>query len=250
MIFHFHSHFSMRYGLISPEEIVQRCESEAISMGFRVPVLLADINTVTGVSNFLRAARDTKHIMPLVGVDIRNGDEPLYILISTSQSSFAEINAFLSDHLMNHKPFPTYPPTFLSVTVVYAYKKEGLGNSNLMGDSSIENSSDSASETTQMGYKKAIAIHAEVLPQLRLAKNRNFFLPMIAWHTVTFRDEIDFETHKLLRCIDHNCLVTKLPISATAAQWQKGAPLRQIFSKFARVKFTSRCFGPSAPEEI
>ncbi|NBO50468.1 MAG: hypothetical protein EBU80_12275, partial [Chitinophagia bacterium] len=39
----------MRYGLISPEEIVQRCESEAISMGFRVPVLLADINTVTGV---------------------------------------------------------------------------------------------------------------------------------------------------------------------------------------------------------
>ena len=233
MIFHFHSHFSMRYGLISPEEIVQRCESEAISMGFRVPVLLADINTVTGVSNFLRAARDTKHIMPLVGVDIRNGDEPLYILISTSQSSFAEINAFLSDHLMNHKPFPTYPPTFLSVTVVYAYKKEGLGNSNLMGDSSIENSSDSASETTQMGYKQAIAIHAEVLPQLRLAKNRNFFLPMIAWHTVTFRDEIDFETHKLLRCIDHNCLVTKLPISATAAPWQKWAPLRQIFSKFA-----------------
>ena len=227
MIFHFHSHFSMRYGLISPEEIVQRCESEAISMGFRVPVLLADINTVTGVSNFLRAARDTKHIMPLVGVDIRNGDEPLYILISTSQSSFAEINAFLSDHLMNHKPFPTYPPTFLSVKVVYAYKKEGLGNS------SIENSSDSASETTQMGYKQAIAIHAEVLPQLRLAKNRNFFLPMIAWHTVTFRDEIDFETHKLLRCIDHNCLVTKLPISATAAPWQKWAPLRQIFSKFA-----------------
>ena len=207
MIFHFHSHFSMRYGLISPEEIVQRCESEAISMGFRVPVLLADINTVTGVSNFLRAARDTKHIMPLVGVDIRNGDEPLYILISTSQSSFAEINAFLSDHLMNHKPFPTYPPTFLSVKVVYAYKKEGPGN--------------------------AIAIHAEVLPQLRLAKNRNFFLPMIAWHTVTFRDEIDFETHKLLRCIDHNCLVTKLPISATAQPWQKWAPLRQIFSKFA-----------------
>ena len=207
MIFHFHSHFSMRYGLISPEEIVQRCESEAISMGFRVPVLLADINTVTGVSNFLRAARDTKHIMPLVGVDIRNGDEPLYILISTSQSSFAEINAFLSDHLMNHKPFPTYPPTFLSVKVVYAYKKEGPGN--------------------------AIAIHAEVLPQLRLAKNRNFFLPMIAWHTVTFRDEIDFETHKLLRCIDHNCLVTQWPISATAAPWQKWAPLRQIFSKFA-----------------
>ncbi|MDA0784340.1 MAG: PHP domain-containing protein, partial [Bacteroidetes bacterium] len=207
MIFHFHSHFSMRYGLISPEEIVQRCESEAISMGFRVPVLLADINTVTGVSNFLRAARDTKHIMPLVGVDIRNGDEPLYILISTSQNSFAEINAFLSDHLMNHKPFPSTPPTFLSVKVVYAYKKEGPGN--------------------------AIAIHAEVLTQLRLAKNRNFSLPMIAWHTVTFRDEIDFETHKLLRCIDHNCLVTKLPISATAAPWQKWVPLREIFLKFA-----------------
>ena len=231
MIFHFHSHFSMRYGLISPEEIVQRCESEAISMGFRVPVLLADINTVTGVTNFLRAARNTKHIMPLVGVDIRNGDRPLYILMSTSQESFAEINAFLSDHLMNNKPFPSTPPVFLSARVIYAYQKDG--NANLIGDSSIEDKGAVASHTKAMGYSTAIAVHAEVLPQLRLARNRNFSLPMMAWHTVTFRDEIDFETHKLLRCIDHNCLVTKLPTSATAAPWQKWAPLRQIFSKFA-----------------
>jgi DNA polymerase-3 subunit alpha len=192
----------MRYGLISPEEIVQRCESEAISMGFRVPVLLADINTVTGVSNFLRAARNTKYIMPLVGVDIRNGDQPLYILISTSQSSFAEINAFLSDHLMNHKPFPSTPPTFLSVKVVYAYKKEGPGD--------------------------AIAIHAEVLPQLRLAKNRNFSLPMIAWHTVTFRDEIDFETHKLLRCITELPFLSVALIAAIIASSERPAAALEI----------------------
>ena len=106
MIFHFHSHFSMRYGLISPEEIVQRCESEAMSMGFRVPVLLADINTTTGVANFLRAAKNTKHIEALVGADIRNGDQPLYLLLCMSQSGFASMNAFLSEHLMNHRAFP------------------------------------------------------------------------------------------------------------------------------------------------
>ena len=80
MIVHFHSFFSLRYGMMSPEEIVQRCESEAMSMRQKVPILLADINNVSGVSNYLRAARECKHILPLVVCDIRNGDRHLYLM--------------------------------------------------------------------------------------------------------------------------------------------------------------------------
>lgn len=111
MIVHFHSFFSLRYGMMSPEEIVQRCESEAMSMRQKVPILLADINNVSGVSNYLRAARECKHILPLVGCDIRNGDRHLYLMLCESQSGFASMNGFLSDHLMGDQQFPEVAPT-------------------------------------------------------------------------------------------------------------------------------------------
>ncbi|MEY4465640.1 MAG: hypothetical protein RLZZ465_1270, partial [Bacteroidota bacterium] len=119
MILHFHSFFSLRYGMMSPQEIVQRCESEAISMRQKVAILLADINNVSGVSNYLRAARDCKHILPLVGCDIRNGDRHLYLLLCESQSGFAQMNAFLSEHLMGGRAFPEVAPEMLGVKVIY-----------------------------------------------------------------------------------------------------------------------------------
>jgi DNA polymerase III alpha subunit len=122
MILHFHSYFSLRYGLMSPEEIVQRCEAECMSMKIKIPILLADINTVTGIPNFLRLAKNTKHIIPLVGVEIRNGDELLYTLISRSQSGYAAINRFLSIHLTTKSNFPAEPPRLEDVYVVGQYQ--------------------------------------------------------------------------------------------------------------------------------
>lgn len=123
MIVHFHSFFSLRYGMMSPEEIVQRCESEAMSMRQKVPILLADINNVSGVSNYLRAARDCKHIEALVGCDIRNGDVHLYLLVCESQSGFASMNEFLSDHLMSNKRFPEFAPLLEGVRVIYPLER-------------------------------------------------------------------------------------------------------------------------------
>ena len=223
MIVHFHSFFSLRYGMMSPEEIVQRCESEAMSMRQKAPILLADINNVSGVSNYLRAARECKHILPLVGCDIRNGDRHLYLMLCESQSGFASMNGFLSDHLMGDQQFPEVAPRLLGVRVIYPIERLWGWQKDLL------DSADGGAVIAAWGF----GVPWRQLDRLRLWKKSLPVERLLAVQTVTVRDEIDFETHKLLRCIDHNCLVTKLPISATALPWQKWAPLRQIFSKFA-----------------
>jgi error-prone DNA polymerase len=223
MIVHFHSYFSLRYGLMSPEEIVHRCESEGMSMRFKVPILLADINNVSGVSNFLKAARGCKHILPLVGCDIRNGDTHLYLLLSESQEGFARMNGFLSDHLMHATPFPLRAPDLEGVKVIYP--GDGLIS---IGD---------GHSTTDDGDRAMWGVHWGVLERLRLRKAPIHKHRLLAIHTVTVRDSIDFETHRLLRCIDHSCLLTKLPSNATALPWHCWIPLRQIFSKFVAADY-------------
>lgn len=223
MIVHFHSFFSLRYGMMSPEEIVQRCESEAMSMRQKVPILLADINNVSGVSNYLRAARDCKHIEALVGCDIRNGDRHLYLLVCESQRGFASMNGFLSGHLMAGLTFPEVAPVLDGVRVIYPLERLWGWPKSLSG---------MGTEVSAWGF----GIPWGGLDRLRLWKRPLPVDRLLAIQTITVRDEIDFETHKLLRCIDHNCLLSKLPEGATAKPWQQWQPLRQIFSKFVTAK--------------
>ncbi|MEY2871844.1 MAG: polymerase alpha subunit, partial [Bacteroidota bacterium] len=234
MILHFHSFFSLRYGMMSPQEIVQRCESEAISMRQKVAILLADINNVSGVSNYLRAARDCKHILPLVGCDIRNGDRHLYLLLCESQSGFAQMNAFLSEHLMGGRAFPEVAPEMLGVKVIYPLSRWRGWRSGHKETS--RGYGDDVNETCLSGDAWGIGIPWVHLDRLRLWKKPLPTGRLLAIQTVTVRDEIDFETHRLLRCIDHNCLLSKLPEGATAEPWQHWLPLRQIFSNFVAAK--------------
>ncbi len=234
MILHFHSFFSLRYGMMSPQEIVQRCESEAISMRQKVAILLADINNVSGVSNYLRAARDCKHILPLVGCDIRNGDRHLYLLLCESQSGFAQMNAFLSEHLMGGRAFPEVAPEMLGVKVIYPLSRWRGWRSGHKETS--RGYGDDVNETCLSGDTWGIGIPWVQLERLRLWRKPLPQERLLAIQTVTVRDEIDFETHRLLRCIDHNCLLSKLPEGATAEPWQHWLPLRQIFSKFVAAK--------------
>lgn len=240
MIVHFHSFFSLRYGMISPEEIVQRCESEGMSMRQKVPILLADINTVSGVSNYLRAARECKHIEALVGCDIRNGDTHLYLLVCESQQGFASMNEFLSKHLMAGESFPEVAPTLNGVRVIYPLERLSVSGDSgrlehprhLQNFEGVKDVASHVAGDTAWGF----GIPWGALDRLRLWKKPLPTERLFAIHTITVRDEIDFETHKLLRCIHHNCLLSKLPEGATAKPWQQWMPLRQIFSKFVSAR--------------
>ncbi|MGB0242825.1 MAG: hypothetical protein ACPGAK_02205, partial [Bacteroidia bacterium] len=108
---------------MSPEDIVHWAQSQSNLIKQKVTVLLADINNVSGVSNFLREAKKHPGVRPLVGVEVRNGDEALYVLVSTSQKGFAAINRFISEHQLAAQPYPVHPPKLEESFCIYPFYK-------------------------------------------------------------------------------------------------------------------------------
>ena len=62
-----HSYYSLRYGTLTPEELLQladRCEVQDLA--------LTDVNNTSACMDFLRLAPKYK-VRPVVGIDFRNG---------------------------------------------------------------------------------------------------------------------------------------------------------------------------------
>ena len=178
-----HSYHSLRYGTIPLEELVEL----AAKMGVTV-LGLTDINTVTGIYDFVRMC-EAKGIKPIVGIEFRNTDQKLYTGLAKNSKGIGELCKFLTDHNLNKKPLPTLAPKFKNAFIVYPLdnvpvrleKNEFLGVA--------------GHETTQL-----------IKPVYQKLLRRT-----IAFHSVTIRNHEEFELHKTLRCIDHNILLSQLP---------------------------------------
>ena len=87
-----HSYFSLRYGTLSIEKLVD----EAVSCGVKV-LALTDINNSTGIMDFVAACKE-KGIKPIAGIEFRRDDRLLYIGLAQDNEGFRELNEFLSHH--------------------------------------------------------------------------------------------------------------------------------------------------------
>lgn len=215
MLLHCYSYFSLRYGLMSPEDIIRWAQSQADIMGEPLCVLLADINNVSGVSNFQREAKKHPGVIALTGVDVRNGDESLYTLISQNQHGFAQINQFLTEYIHKNQPFPQWAPTLPDVYVLYTFKKA------------------SAFRPKDIPLNAMLGVTHRDIRQLPLSQWRFHPQRLIAYHRAVLRTPDDYLTHTLLRCIDHNCLLTKLNPLATCSQHEILLFMHELKKKFA-----------------
>ena len=85
-----HSYFSLKYGILSPEELV----NWAFDSGYSYAVL-TDINHTGSGLSFARRAQE-KNMQPILGADIRNGIDLQYVLLAKNKQGFFEINQFIS----------------------------------------------------------------------------------------------------------------------------------------------------------
>ncbi len=216
MLLHCHSYFSLRYGLMSPEDIVRWAQSQADILGEPICVLLADINNVSGASNFQREAKKHSGVIALTGAEIRNGDESLYVLVSKNQNGFSQINQFLTQYIHQNQPFPVWAPALSDVQVIYTFKK---ASSFRLKDISPPNA--------------LLGVTHRDIRQLPLSQWRFHPQRLIAYHRATLRTPDDFHTHTLLRCIDHNCLLTKLNPLATCSKHEILVFMHELKKKFA-----------------
>src|SRR5690625_392329 len=90
-----HSYYSLRYGTLSPQDIV----NQAVALGID-RVALTDINNTSGVFEFYRACKQAG-ITPVVGIEFRQENQIRYIGIAQNSEGFRELTTLLSAHLMN-----------------------------------------------------------------------------------------------------------------------------------------------------
>ena len=205
-----HSYYSLRYGILSPKDILTHA-------GLQVPkiAVLTDINNTSGCLDFIRQAQKKK-IKAVVGIDFRNGAQQCYVGLAINNEGFYELNDHLSYHLHNDKNFEKDAPLFQNAYVIYPYSYKGK----------------------TLNKHEFIGIRADELIKLKLDKNPPPSNKLIALQTASFRNKKDFNSHRLLRAIDNNTLLSMLPES------EQGSPkdlfhnydeLREMYSSFPEI---------------
>ena len=184
-----HSHYSLRYGILSPEEVL----SHYLEGGFSY-ALLSDVNNTSSSLDFVRMAQQ-KEMKAVLGVDFRNGATRKYLAIARNNEGFREINMHLSEHLMEKKEFPDRAPELPNCYVVYPFREQRIELK--------EN------EFIQLEIRDLTRYHIA----LTASEKPDFLQPdkTLALPTMSFRNKRDFNTHRLLRAIDNNTLLSKLP---------------------------------------
>lgn len=176
-------------------------------------LVLADINNTSGCLNFIRLSSDYG-IKPIVGIDFRNGNEPCFVGIAKNNAGFKELNDYLSYFLHQKKKIPARAPAFENVFVIYPFRVSG------------------EIEISSLKPDEFIGIAAHEIPQLRMSRLLMHQKKLIVLQTVTFRTKRDFNAHRLLRAIDNNTLLSKLPKSEEAHPEEKMTTEEELINRF------------------
>lgn len=198
------SFHSLRFGTIPLQDLV----SQAVDYGVTA-MALTDINTVTGIYDFIKACKEV-NIKPLVGIDFRNNGKQLYIGLAKNRAGLAEMNRLVSHHNFENTPLPQQAPHFENVYVIYPF------------DNVPE-------ELKEFEY---IGIRAEQLPKLYNYVWKRRIPKMLVLQSVTYRTKKEFNLHKILRAIDLNIIGSKLSDTDYCKQSDVMIPVDKLLEKF------------------
>lgn len=199
-----HTYYSICYGTLTIAKLIElavlnNCKS----------IVLTDINSTSACVDFVRQARKTK-LKPIVGIDFRNGAHQQFIAVAKNNAGFQEINGYLSHLLHTKSVCPPTAPKFENTVVIYPFFKE---------------------QTIALGENEFIGVRISDLPYIRLKQlNTDKYVVL---QTVTFQSKRDFNAHRLLRAIDSNLLLSKLPKSNTGELEHQMMPVESLLEAFA-----------------
>lgn len=213
-----HTGFSFKYGMLP----VQALFEEAKRCGIH-KLALTEINNTASYMDLLRICEENKptangltkfgnapYLLDIaVGIEFRRGNQLLYITLAKNNEGFEAINRMLSFHKRTEKPFPQRGPQHDHIFVIYPFGRiypQHLHENEFIGVPAHE-------------------LNTFTLYAPREGHDHKF----VAWHPITLsppelvnrdgKDKLvyrDHNAHRLLRCIDNNILLSKLPEHAQA----------------------------------
>jgi len=178
-----HTYYSLRYGILSPQQLVQQVAKTGAK-----ELVLTDINNTSATFQFIQECRK-QGIKPVVGIEFRQDNEFLYLGIAKNKEGFRELNAFLTEHSLEDKPLPYSAPGFENVYIIYRNIPK---------------------EISALKDYEYIGIRPEEANRIYSTKVKNHIDKLVVFAPITFVDKHGFATHKLLRCIDLNIILGNL----------------------------------------
>ena len=198
-----HSYYSLRYGVFTTRTLL---DLSCIN-GFD-SIALTDINNTSACLEFIREA--VKYdVKPVVGIDFRNGVQQQFIMIAKNNDGFERMNHYLTTILHEGHRVPDVAPELSNTFVIYPFVKD---------------------QTRTLKEHEFVGVRPEDLSTLRLKNidtKQTVMLP-----TVTFRNRKDFNAHRLLRAIDNNTLLSKLPESEQAMLHHQMLPKEVLLNTY------------------
>ncbi len=182
-----HTYFSMKYGTLSPEELWKESMKNKVKK-----LVLTDINNTSGYIDFYRICQENKEEHALefaLGIEFRENDKLFYIGIAQNNEGFASLCAYLSDHNAKEEPLLSRAPEFTNIFIIYPW-----------GTIAPE-------ELRDYEY---VGVRAQEVPHINRSVYRDHTHKLVMLHPVTFKNKAGYNTHRLLRAIDQNTLLSKL----------------------------------------
>jgi len=201
MFLNCHTAFSFKYGTLQVADLF----NEARRCGVH-KLALTEINNVASYIEMLRICKENRCLPGsthtafdkegydldiVLGMEFRRDHELLYIAIAKNNAGFESINRFLSYHHRENTPIPQRAPALDQVYIIYPFVKiapEELRSNEFIGVRKHE--------LTTLSFQSVYRLHPD---------------KFVILHPVTFAHKIDFNTHRLLRAIDKNTILSKLP---------------------------------------
>ena len=211
MLINCHTYYSYKYGTISIEDLIKEAQKKAYNY-----LVLTDINNTSASIDFVRQCM-VRQIKPILGVDFRNGAQQKYIGIAKNNKGFRELNEHLTSHLHASEDFDNSSPAFKHVYIIYPFKGFNF---------------------RKLRKNEFVGIRPSELNKLRFSEWRNNMDKLLILHPVSFRSKRDFNIHRLLRAIDNNTLLSKLPKSEEAQSDEimlSESELTSIFHNYPRI---------------
>ncbi|AFD05218.1 DNA-directed DNA polymerase III PolC [Solitalea canadensis DSM 3403] len=185
-----HSSYSLRYGVLSVERLIELAKLHKVEC-----LSLTDINNSTGAWEFGKLCRDAG-IKPVIGIEFHHEGRLLYIGIAKNMEGFRELNEFLTTYNLSKKTLPVRPVDFPNAYVIYPWNNQTFRE---------------LSENEFIGIR-ATDVNKLFGKQLLPVKHK-----LLALHPVTFENKSGRFLHAHLRAIDFNTLLSKLDRDDVAA---------------------------------
>jgi len=200
-----HSRFSLRYGVLSVDDILSWAQAAGVTR-----VALTDVGTTSANWDFVRRAEEFG-VAPVLGIDVRNGNARRFVALARDAAGYAALCRWFSDLNLAGASFPARLPEDVRATGVAAIYPWAAWRE--AHDRKARDPSTDPSDEAPLGTDEWVGVQAWEIPAVRLAHaDRDPVLGprLVALSTATFTCKRDWNTHRLLRAVDLNTLLSRL----------------------------------------